>query len=787
MKNRLLFLLALSALALPAQAEWVYAEGSGTQNNCPYSGIISNGNWQIRVYRPNANSDDFWLGCGGAGTGARVAGSGVLDLSTLYADTAATGTPVRVVNVAPYFLYNEGGNLSGVILPDTVTNVANVAFNGCNGSAFTSLDLRNTKIRSLGGYAFAWCQSLKEVWLPETLEYVGKCAIRTIPGPLVHFAGDVPVVEPPSSNTYGSNYAGYTSSTEYQNVFSGADDSRWAFLVNAEKYPNWTRIAKADYYSPVTTNAFPAGENGWIPQAVRYTSNPDYAAPFGNTWFSRPTQSLAKGRSYLIQEGTWTGAPVAKPFFGEPVVEAKRNAITNTIPISVGTSPSVTVTYTFNGVTTTRTATCDTNFVFGADGLPDSTTFEWSASATGASGWDRISGTATTLTPDVVFGEPFYEITKDGKCATVSIPVTSLLSESALLEFVLDNHVVFTTNATETGIYSYTDSDLTLGKTYTFTIYGTAGADEDMRTISFVAERYKWTYVASPGSKNNCAYTGTISDKNWTLCVYQPDPSSDAFWLGCGGAGTGARVAGSGELDLTPVLDDTTEDGTPVRLANVARWAMAGVNLSDGITLPGTVTNIGQMAFQDCSLRTLDLSETRVRSIQAFAFAWNQGLSEVWLPKTLRFVSDYVFRCCPDKTVFHFYGHVPELEDLTNNPGSGFWTYVGKGPGSYEQFMSGAANRQFAFCVDNRMQRDWNELSDPWATTYYNASNSFPTAENNWIPASVRYTANPDYRAPFGNTDFGRTSDTANPESPNSRTYLVYERHGDACTMLLIF
>jgi hypothetical protein len=783
--KRLLPLVLPALLALPASAGWTYVEGAGTQSGKPYSGIITDGNWELRVYRPDASSDDFWLGCGGTGAGARVAGSGMLDLSTLLADTTAAGTPVRAVNVAGSFLYNAGNDLSGVILPDTVTNVANVAFNGCNGSAFTSLDLRNTRIRSLGGYAFAWCQSLKEVWLPETLEYVGKCGIRTIPGPLIHFAGDVPVMEPPSSNSYGSNYAAYTSSTEYQNIFNGSDNARWAFLVNAEKYPNWTRIAKAEYFDE--GNPFPTGENGWIPQAVRYTSNPDYAAPFGNAWFSRPTQSLSQGRSYLIQEGTWSGAPVARPMFGLPVVEARRNAVTNTIPITLGTSPSATVVYTFDGVSRTVVATCDTNLVFGVDGLADSTTFEWSAYASGASGWDRISGKATTLTPDVVLGEPSYEISKDGRIATVFIPVTSLLSESALLEFVLDNRVVFTTNATAVGTYSYTDADLELGRTYAFTIYGSAGPDEDMRTISFVAERYKWTYVATPGSKNGCAYTGTISDKNWTLYVYQPDPASDAFWLGCGGSGTGARVEGTGELDLSPVLDDTAEDGTPVRLTNVARWAMAGVNLSDGLTLPNTVTNLGQMAFQECSLKAMNLSNTCVRSIQAFAFAWNQSLSEIWLPKTLRFVGDYVFRCCPDKTVFHFYGHVPELEDMTNNPGTGFWTYVGHDVGAYEQFMSGAENRQFAFCVDNRMQKDWNELSVPWTTTYYSADNPFPTSENNWIPASVRYTSNPDYRVPFGTTDFGRTSDTGNPKTPDSRTYLIYEKHGDACTMLILF
>ncbi len=778
----------LLVLVLPASAAWTYTESPGKQNNCPYSGIISDGNWQIRVYRPNANSDDFWLGCGGAGTGARVAGSGVLDLSTLLADTTAAGTPVRAVNVAPYFFKGAKGNLTGLVLPNTVTNVGNVAFEECNASAFASLDLRNTQIRSIRGFAFAWCQSLKEVWLPETLEYVGMCAIRTQPGPLYHFAGDVPYLEPPSNDNHGSSLTAYVSKTEYQNVFQGGGNQKWAFLVNAEKYPNWKRIAKAEYYAPVTTNAFPSSENNWIPQAVRYTSNADYAAPFGNTWFSRTSDTSAQGRSYLIQEGNWSGAPVAKPFFGAPVVDAKRNAITNTIPLHVGSSPSVTVTYTFDGATTTLTATADTNLVFGVDGLADSTTFSWSVSAASSAGWDRLEGTATTLTPDVVLGEPFYEITKDGKRATVSIPVTSLLSESALLEFVLDNRVVFTTNATAVGVYSYTDADLTLGKTYVFTIYGSAGADEDSKTISFVAERYKWTYTPDAGTKNGKPYTGTISDKNWTIYVYQPDPGSDAFWLGCGGSGTSSRVAGSGELDLTPVLDDTTEDGTPVRLVRVARYAFQNAADSslgpvDSLVLPNTCTNIGQMAFENAGVKDVDLSRSIVKSVEACAFAWT-GVTNVAFPKTLNFIGGLAFRNCGEKAVFHFAGKPPTLELLTSNPGTQYAAYVQFN--CYQNIWRSGENKQCALCVDYKMFPEWAELGQPWDTTYYlpvAIGAAFPSEEASWIPEAVRYTVNPDYAAPFGTTNYGRSYDT----SKNGRSYLIYEKHGDACTMLILF
>ena len=774
-----LTLLALLALALPAHAEWTYTEGAGKQNNQPYSGVISDGNWQIRVYRPDPASDDFWLGCGGSGSGARVAGSGMLDLSTLLADTTAAGTPVRAVNVAPHFMNGEGGNLTGVVLPDTVTNIANVAFNGCNNGSFKTLDLSNTQVRSIGGYAFAWCQKLEEVWLPETLESIGKCAFRTMPSKVtIHFAGDVPYLEPPSSNGYGSSYSAYTSSTEYQNVFNGGNNVQWAFCVNAQKYPNWTRIGKASYYD--AENPFPSNEASWPPSQARAIEG--YTAPFGNTWFSRTSDTSSNGRTYLIQEGTWSGAAVARPMFGEPVVDARRNAVTNTIPLYVGSSPSVTVTYAFGSETRTLTATADTNLVFGVAGLPDSTTFAWSASAEGAAGWDRLDGSATTVTPDIVLGEPSYTITKDGRTATVSVPVTSLISETGLLEFVLDGDIVLATNVVATGTYDLTMTDLVQGKTYAFTIYGSAGADEDVKTISFVAERYKWTYTPGAGTKDGKPYTGTISDKNWTIYVYQPDSSSDAFWLGCGGSGTASRVAGSGDLDLTQVLADTTEDGTPVRLVRVARFAFQNQKL-DSLVLPNSVTNLGQVCFENSGVKKVDLSQTTVKSIEAFAFSWT-GVSEVSLPKTLKFIGGFAFRNCGEKAVFHFAGPPPELELLTSNVGSQYGAYIQLG--TYQNIWNSGANKQHALCVDNKMFPEWEKLGEPWTTTYYKPvviGADFPAGEASWIPEPVRYTVNPEYKAPFGTTNYGRATDT----SSNGRTYLIYEKHGDACTMLLLF
>ena len=777
--KRLLPLLALLVLALPAHAEWTYTEGAGKQNNQPYSGIISDGNWEIRVYRPDAASDDFWLGCGGSGSGARVAGSGALDLSTLEADTTAAGTPVRAVNVAPYFFKGVGNNVTSLVLPSSVTNIGNVAFENCK---LTSADLRDTQLRSIQGFAFAWNQSLAEVWLPETLEFIGKCAFRTMPAKTtIHFAGDVPKLAPPTDPNTGTSYSAYVSHTEYQNVFYGGNNAQWAFCVNAEKYPNWTRIAKASYYD--AENPFPSGEATWPPSAARAIAG--YTAPFGNTWFSRTSDTSANGRSYLIQEGTWSGAAVARPMFGEPVVDAKRNAVTNTIPLYVGSSPPVTVTYTFGSETRTLTATADTNLVFGVDGLPDSTAYAWSISATAATGSDSASGTATTLTPDIVLGDPTYELTKDGHTATISVPVTSLVSESGTVRFDLNGTTVETRTVTEAGTLTFTLTGLALGTRCACTFTADAGTDEDVKTLTFVAERYKWTYAEGAGNVGGKPFTGTITDKNWTLRVYRPDSASDAFWIGCGnGGGASAVVAGSGELDLTQVLDDTTEDGTPVRIVEISMSAFKGQGGLASFIAPETVTNVANVAFENTGVVSADFSRSRVRAFGGCAFAWCQSLLDVQFPKTLGKVGACAFTVIHDKCVFRFAGPPPELVDNAGDKtGTSYSAYLNSNAGEYRNFNRGANNAQLAFCIDNKMFPAWNDLS---GTTWYTppaGDNPFPSGEASWIPESVRYTVNEAYKAPLGTTTFGRSSDT----SANGRTYLIFEKHGDACTMLLIF
>ena len=764
---------------ISAQAAWTYVENEGNKTvngqTYPYTGTISDGNWEIYVYRPVEGSDEFYLGTGGSGSGARIAGSGSLDLSTLYADTLAAGTPVKIVNVAKSAFYNIGGNLTELYLPNTVTNIGRAAFEDCN--KIQKIDLSNTKIRSIHGFAFSWAQNCSEIWLPETLEYIGACAFRTMPNSgVVHFLGDVPRLERTSeTNIYGTQFWSYVSQGHFQNVFCGSNGKQWAFCVNAEKYPNWKNLRLTSLYNE--ENPFPTGENNWIPQKVRYTTNSAYQPPFANTMWTRTTDTDKNGRIYLIQEGTSDGVQKVRPMIGDVTVVEKRYSIEHTVPVFVGAiSSPVTVTYTLGDMVTTRQISEDTVLVFSNENLPESTTYDYTIVVEGTNGYDTWDGTVNTVTPDIVLGDFSYELTKDGKAVTFTAVVDVLLTETGTLSLTMNSDEVVNLTIDKTGTYTFVQS-LQLGTDYTCTLVGAAGVDTESKSVEFFAERYKWVYTPGAGKNNSQPYTGTITDKNWVLYVYQPDENSNDFYLGCGGRGAGAIKTGSGILDLTQLLDDTTLDGYAVNVVNVANYAFRNANI-ESITLPNNVTNIGVGAFSGVKHKKVDFTNTKLQSIEKWAFEWNQQLNEVWLPKTLKRLGACAFIVLPNNGVAHFMGDVPVLETTSTTDGTNYAPYVGGNMDKYRNFDPGENNR-WVFCVDNKLYPAWNNVAD---TTHYTDENPFPTSENDWIPQSVRYTVNSNYKAPFAKTLFGREGDTAK----NSRTYLVYEKHGELATILFI-
>ena len=220
-------------------------------------------------------------------------------------------------------------------------------------------------------------------------------------------------------------------------------------------------------------------------------------------------------------------------------------------------------------------------------------------------------------------------------------------------------------------------------------------------------------------------------------------------------------------MDLSALYADTLAAGTPVKIVKVNGYFWYGVSSSafTGLVLPDTVREIGYYAFYgDRGLGSVDLSNTQITNIAARAFQDNYGCTNFFLPKTLQKIGGCAFAWGASKRVLHFRGDVPEVTLTTSDIGTGT-------VGGDQSFYIGNSNQQQAYCVDSVRFPRWRTDS---STTLYEdgqGNSTFPSGEQSWIPASVRYGTATGYKIPFGNSTLGRAFDT----SANGRAYLIHE------------
>ena len=163
------FLLAFPAiLALPASATWTVTTQGAPSGS---THLISDGNWQIGVYR---NSDDNWtLGKrAGANGSGYVAGSGDLDLTGVAADCGV------VIKSSNNGALERIAGLTSIVFPDTLETMYGNTVAGCK--ALTNAVV-GSGIRSMGQQVFYDCSSLRTVTLPEGcpgLTTLGQAAFR---------------------------------------------------------------------------------------------------------------------------------------------------------------------------------------------------------------------------------------------------------------------------------------------------------------------------------------------------------------------------------------------------------------------------------------------------------------------------------------------------------------------------------------------------------------------------------------------------------------------------------
>lgn len=97
-------------------------------------------------------------------------------LATVYGEITIPNTlggyPVVAIGGSAFDNYKE---LTGVVIPDSVTMIDGCAFQNCTGIKRVVLP---KKINEISGSAFANCSSLEEITLPETVTSISSCAFQ---------------------------------------------------------------------------------------------------------------------------------------------------------------------------------------------------------------------------------------------------------------------------------------------------------------------------------------------------------------------------------------------------------------------------------------------------------------------------------------------------------------------------------------------------------------------------------------------------------------------------------
>ena len=152
--------IAFELLALPVLAAWT-VDTAGAPSGCTH--VISDGNWQIGVYR---YSDDDWsLGkLVGENGSPYIAGSGDLDLRSLAADCGV------VLKRSNNGALEKNNNIYSVRFPDSLESTAGNTFKQC--ANLTNV-VFGTSFKSVGGEMFRSCSALKTVIFPPGLETIG--------------------------------------------------------------------------------------------------------------------------------------------------------------------------------------------------------------------------------------------------------------------------------------------------------------------------------------------------------------------------------------------------------------------------------------------------------------------------------------------------------------------------------------------------------------------------------------------------------------------------------------
>ena len=180
------------------QRRWKYVAKT---DDMPYA-AVTDGNWTLFIAE-NGTGYRTMLVNSTVNTAAAT-GSGILDITTLYEDTSAQGTPIHL-NYFCYNAFNGNTGVTGLILGEQSIEFGQYAFQNCTALTFIEMP-EEVPVTFSGTEVFRSCTALKTVKLSNQIEDLpgmlfGECTALETVTPLI----------PRDTVSAGSSYQGCTS------------------------------------------------------------------------------------------------------------------------------------------------------------------------------------------------------------------------------------------------------------------------------------------------------------------------------------------------------------------------------------------------------------------------------------------------------------------------------------------------------------------------------------------------------------------------------------------------
>ncbi len=553
--------------------------------------------------------------------------------TTYYIPTSLKEVTITGGNILYGAFYNCN-NLTSVVIPSTVTSIAEYAFSGC--SSLTNIEIPNT-ITTIKGYAFQNCSTLTSITVPDSVASVANGAFKgcnALTSITLPFVGASRTATGPNA-TFGHIFGFTTASAS-----SGGKSSESTYYVNsnvgsAPEGTTWQYSCYNSYY---------------------------YQTNSGATYY--------RLRSYFYYiPSSLTSVTITD---ADTISDAAFNQCKNITSITLNDEITSIGAYAFNGCSALESinipsgVTAINSYVF--SDCSSLTNIEMPSAVTtieeGA--FKDCSSLESLGLPSGVSSINSYVFSGCSSLTNIEIPSTITTIESYafqncsnLISAIVPNSVTSIGNGAFKDCNALTSITLPfVGASRTATCYeGVLGyifgyEKRDGRSYYYLYSMPKFTYVSSGSNKTS----SSVAFQNYTLesssSLSKPaSPSGTTWQYSCYTYSykSNSYSSESPVYYLNAYYYYIPSSLTSVTITDATTISDAAFNNCQNITsitLQSSVTSIGSYAFQNCTSLESIVIPSGVTTISASTFALCKALANVEIPNTVTSIGSYAFQDC---------------------------------------------------------------------------------------------------------------------------------------------